>query len=66
MSQRRKDLTDKLARFQRVYGRKKRKGMDPNDRGYDRELESKIRRMDPEELDELLRGDDDEVREARS
>ncbi len=41
------------------YGRKKRPGSgEPNDRKYDRKIESTVKRMDPQELDELLRGDE--------
>ena len=42
----------------RQYGRKAHPGHDPNDRGYDRELERYIKSMDPLELDELIRDDD--------
>jgi hypothetical protein len=43
------------------YERPKRPGRgEPNDRKYDRELERAIKRMDPAELDGLLRGDVDE------
>ena len=42
----------------RQYARKKEHGHDPNDRGYDRKLEREIKRMDPAELDELLRGEE--------
>lgn len=45
----------------RQYARKKEHGHDPNDRGYDRKLEREIRRMDPAELDELLRGEEPEA-----
>jgi len=39
------------------YTRRSQPGWDPNDRGYDRELEEKIKRMNPSELDLLLHGD---------
>ena len=40
----------------RQYGRTSRRpGWDPNDRHYDRKVEEEIKRMDPQELDELLR-----------
>jgi hypothetical protein len=43
------------------YERKKRPGHgEPNDRQYDRKLESAVKRMDPAELDALLRGEIDE------
>lgn len=31
---------------------------DPNDRHYDRKLEQKIKRMDPKDLDALMRDDE--------
>ena len=50
-------LTGELGTFMRQYGRKKDPHHDPNDRGYDRELERLVKQMDPAELDELLHGD---------
>ena len=56
MGQRRKKkLAGDVAAFLRQYGRKAYPTHDPNDRGYDRELEAKIQRMRPEELDALMR-----------
>jgi hypothetical protein len=44
-----------LGLFMRQYKRKACKnGPDPNDRQYDRKLEQRIKRMKPEELDDLL------------
>jgi hypothetical protein len=43
----------------RQYGRKAHPGHDPNDRGYDRKMEHLVKHMDPEELDDLLHGDDE-------
>jgi hypothetical protein len=51
-------LAAKLGRFVQQYGRKATKGWDPNDRGYDRELEEKIKRLSPEDLSDLLSGED--------
>lgn len=51
-------LAAQLGRFVQQYGRKSTKGWDPNDRGYDRKLEEKIKRLSPEDLSELLSGDD--------
>ncbi len=52
MGQRRKNkLAGDVAAFLRQYGRKAYPTHDPNDRGYDRALETKIKRMRPEELD---------------
>jgi hypothetical protein len=40
------------------YGRKKHPNRsDPNDRGYDHELERELKRLSPEELDDLLHED---------
>ena len=41
------------------YGRKAQKGVEPNDRRYDKELLKRIERMKPENLDRLLREDDE-------
>ena len=41
------------------YGRKAQKGVEPNDRRYDKELLKSIERMKPENLDRLLREDDE-------
>ena len=58
MTRRRNRLRAQLPAFLRAYGRKKRHGLDPNDRAYDRKLEEEIKRMNPRDLDELLHGDD--------
>jgi hypothetical protein len=51
-------LAEDIAIFVRQYGRKKRaRGYDQNDRHYDRKVEKLVKRMDPVELDTLLRGD---------
>jgi hypothetical protein len=53
-------LAEDIAVFVQQYGRKKRaSGYDPNDRDYDRKIEKLVKRMDPVELDTLLRGDDE-------
>ncbi len=49
---------EEVARFVREVGRKGRRGLDPNDRPYDRGVEARVRRMAPEELDRLLREED--------
>jgi hypothetical protein len=49
-----------LAAFIRQYGRKRQSGgLDPNDRRFDRQLRDRIKRMDPQELDELLGDEQD-------
>jgi hypothetical protein len=44
-----------LQRFVQEYGRKAQKGVEPNDRRYERETEKMVKRMKPDELDRLLR-----------
>jgi hypothetical protein len=51
-------LAGKLGRFVQQYGRKAQKGWDPNDRSYDRKLEAKMKKLSPEELSDLLSGED--------
>ena len=53
-------LAAQLGRFVQQYERKAAKGWDPNDRGYDRKLEEKIKRLSPEVLSDLLSGENDE------
>jgi hypothetical protein len=49
-----------LQLFVKQYARKAQKGVEPNDRRYDRKTEERIRHMSPEDLDALLRdGEDD-------
>jgi predicted aminopeptidase len=48
-----------IKRFVLQYGRTAQKGIEPNDRWYDREIEAAVRRMSPEQLDELMRDDED-------
>jgi len=55
VSRRKRKLEADLGRFMQQYRRKRHPNWDPNDRSYNRELEAKIKRMRPEELDELLR-----------
>jgi hypothetical protein len=47
------------ALFVGQYGRKRRAGLDPNDRRYDRELEEKLSRIDAVRFDQLLRDHED-------
>jgi len=51
-------LAAELGRFVHQYARKAHKNWDPNDRNYDRKLEEKMKRLSPEDLSELLSGDD--------
>jgi hypothetical protein len=62
MARKKRESESDLAAFVRQYGRKRQKRQEPNDRGYDRKLETKMKRMRPEEADRLLHGtgDDDD------
>lgn len=60
MSKRGKKLERDVGAFMPQYGRKKRTGANSNDRQYDRRVEKKIKRMDPEELARVLHGDADD------
>jgi hypothetical protein len=46
--------------FLRLYGRRAQKGVEPNDRPYNTEVEAYVKRLKPEDLDCLLHGDEDE------
>ena len=59
-SQKRALATARVRLFTDEYGRPKPRGSyEPNDRAYDRKMEEIIRRMSPEELDKLMREDED-------
>ena len=51
--------TARIRRFVDQYGRKAQRGIEPNDRPYDRKLERSVKRMAPDKLDELLRDDEE-------
>jgi len=57
---RKRMLESKIGAFQRKYSRKAQKGVEPNDRKYDKKFEKIVKRMKPEELSELLHGEDEE------
>jgi hypothetical protein len=57
-SRRREVNLANVAIFLRQYARKALRGGEPNDRGYSRQIEKKVKRMKPEELDRLLRDED--------
>ncbi|WFE29855.1 hypothetical protein O7623_12020 [Solwaraspora sp. WMMD791] len=60
MGRRQDRIRRELGSFMRAYGRVAAgNGSDPNDRQYSRKLEAEIKRMRPEELDRLLRDEDD-------
>jgi hypothetical protein len=45
--------------FLRQYGRKAQRGMEPNDRRYSRDVEKALKHLKPEDLDSLMRDDED-------
>jgi hypothetical protein len=59
-SDRRQQKAAALELFIKQTGRKAQKGVEPNDRRYDRKTVDAVRHMSPEELDRLLRDGDDE------
>jgi hypothetical protein len=62
MKKRGRDIEGKVARFMQMYRRKKPRGRsEPNDREYDRKLEALVKRLPPEELDQLMNGEDGAV-----
>jgi hypothetical protein len=58
-------LAGELGRFVQQYARRAQKGWDPNDRSYDRKIESKLKQLSPEELSELLSGEEVPVIEPK-
>jgi hypothetical protein len=61
VSRREDRLRSRLAAFLREYGRTSRRpGLDPNDRQYDRILEREIKRLDPHDLDRLMRDSEED------
>jgi hypothetical protein len=51
-------IRENLGTFLQQYARKAQRGVEPNDRHYDRNLEAKLKRMNPEDLSRLMTGDD--------
>jgi hypothetical protein len=47
--------------FIKQYGRKSQKGVEPNDRRYDRSLQTRARHMRADELDALLQDGEDDI-----
>jgi len=54
-------LTEATAHYLRQIGRKAQKGQEPNDRGFDRKLDEKLKRMRPEDVDALVRDEDESI-----
>ena len=50
----------KIGNFVREYSRKRQKGVEPNDRVYDRSIEKLVKRMDPVDLSKVLTGEEEE------
>jgi hypothetical protein len=59
MSKRKRREAGEVGAFLRQYARPASPNIDPNDRHYDREVEARLKRMDPEELDALMHGEAD-------
>jgi len=55
-----------LGTFLRQYGRRGASPSDANDRNYDRTIEKMVKRMDPVELDRILRGEEGDSDEQES
>jgi hypothetical protein len=53
-------LAAETAVYLRQIGRKAQKGQEPNDRGFDRKLDEKLKRMRPEDVDALIHGVDED------
>lgn len=53
-------IRDNLGAFLQQYQRKAQRGVEPNDRHYDRNLEAKLKRMKPEDLGRLMSDDDED------
>jgi hypothetical protein len=60
MTRRLRRLQAKVATHTKLASRKHKNTPDPNDRPYDVTFQKSLRRMKPEQLDELLHGDTDE------
>lgn len=59
-SNRKKALEANFGGFKKEYKRKSQKGTEPNDRQYDRAFEQKVKKLSPEEFNDLLHGENDE------
>jgi hypothetical protein len=57
MNKKRKKLQSEIGSFLRQYERKSYPNRDPNDRQYDRKVESQIKKLDATELSEFINGD---------
>jgi hypothetical protein len=53
-------IAREMGTFLRLYGRKAQKGVEPNDRPYDPLIAYNLRRLKPEQLDQMINGEEDE------
>ena len=61
MSRRKKKMAAQIGEFMRQYQRKSEGGRnEPNDRQYSRKLERKLKRLRPEEFDDMIHGSSEE------
>ena len=63
VNQRNQRLQSQLGVFLQEYAKKAQSSGDPNDRRYNRKVEALIKRMKPEQFDELLNASDGETPE---
>ncbi len=56
MTRRKQRLIGEVGSFVQQYARKAPRHGEPNDRGYNREIELLVQKMKPEELDEIING----------
>ena len=61
MSKRRDNIRRNVGVFLKQYRRKAHAGHDPNDRRYSRDMEKRIKSMNPEELSEAMAGEDENI-----
>jgi len=54
MAYSKKKIKSDIGVFLKRYKRKSHKGNDPNDRSYDRKLEERLKKMNPEDLSKLM------------
>ncbi len=53
-----KDLEKHIGKFMKQYARKAQKGIEPNDRSYDRKIEKYLKQLSPEALSDLMNKED--------
>lgn len=53
-------LQRNIGAFLRQYTRKAQRGVEPNDRRYSRDMERELKQLSPEELNDVLYGDDEQ------